>query len=70
MRCRVLRAFLLRGQRQEPGSVVELSEGDARELTFRRVVQPAEALPERQTMTTEEAPAVTGRRRRRASKDS
>lgn len=45
MKVRVLRAFLQGGARQEPGSVIELPEGQARELIHMGKAEAAATLP-------------------------
>lgn len=69
MKIRVARAFLLRGERQEPGSTVEVDDALARELVM---LNKAEALapmpPASGPMTTQTAPGIVAGRKAKGAK--
>lgn len=62
-RIKVTRAFLLAGERQEVGKVVEVSDGLAAELIHGDKAAPAGDKPvgKRGPMTTVSAPALAGK---------
>jgi hypothetical protein len=67
MNVTVLKAFCVRGERVEVGSVVELTEGQARELAWRGLVS-LDAAPPSGPMTTEDAAAIAeGRKARKTN---
>jgi hypothetical protein len=68
MRVTVHKAFLVKGQRQEPGSVVELGDDLARELIHLQKASAAEKVaPPSGPMTTETAGAVVSGRKRKGA---
>ena len=56
MKLKVVRAFLIRGERQEPGAVVDVTREFGRELIFtQRAVAIEEIAPAKGPMTTDTA---------------
>ena len=65
MRVIVNKAFLVRGQRQEPGTEVDIGDDLARELIYLQKARAAEVVaPPTGPMTTETAGAVVSGRKR------
>lgn len=66
MKVVVKRAFLIRGERQEPESIVEVDDAFGRELISLQKVAPVDPVePQRGPMTTETAAAVVSGRKRK-----
>jgi hypothetical protein len=66
----VQKAFLVRGERQEAGSVVELPDDLARELISLQKAAPAETLaPASGPMTTESGGALVAGRKRKEKRN-
>lgn len=71
MKVRVLRAFCVKAERREPGSVVDLPDHVAREVVWLGKGEKVEATPEPVgPMTTESAPLiVAGKTKRKVAQE-